>query len=51
MSKEEKAALNHEAAEFVRKIVTEVYGQRTSKKQLNATAKRVAATVISAKSA
>lgn len=41
MSKAEKAALNRDAAKFVEKVVTEVYGQRMSQRALSDTAKRV----------
>jgi hypothetical protein len=41
MSREERAALNREAAKFVKKVVTEVYGQRISRRALSTTARRV----------
>ena len=41
MSKEQRAALDEAASKFVHKIVTEVYGQRLSKRTLSATARRV----------
>jgi hypothetical protein len=47
MSKSEKAALNNDAIEFVRKVVTEVYGQRATKSTVTATARRVVATLPS----
>ncbi len=43
MSKAEKAALNRDAAEFVRKVVTEVYGQKMSKRAVSAAARQVVA--------
>ncbi|MDB4893581.1 MAG: hypothetical protein JWL61_5436 [Gemmatimonadetes bacterium] len=46
MSKEEKTALKNDAVAFVQKVVTEVYGQRASKKTVSATAKRVVATML-----
>lgn len=50
MSKEEKAALNTDAAKFVKEIVTKVYGQRASQKTVSVTAKRVVASVLSVRS-
>ena len=51
MSRAEKAALNSKAAEFVREVVVEVYGQRATKKTVSETAKRVVDTILPAKMA
>lgn len=49
MSKEQKKALDQAANEFVQKVITEVYGQTASKRTVDATAKRVVATILPAK--
>jgi GTP cyclohydrolase I len=49
MSKAEKAALKSKAAQFVREVVVDIYGQNPSKKLLRETADRVADTIIAAK--
>lgn len=45
MSNQEQAALKQAAVEFVRKVVTEIYGQRATKTAVSATARRVIATL------
>jgi hypothetical protein len=45
MSKQEIAALNQDAVAFVRKVVTEIYGQRATKKTVAKAAKRVVAAI------
>jgi hypothetical protein len=44
MSKEDKA-VNREAVAFVRKVITEVYGQKASQGTIAKTAQRVMATL------
>ena len=41
MSKQEKAELKQNATAFVRKVVTEVYGQKVTNKTVTTTARRV----------
>ena len=45
MSKQEKAELKQEAVAFVRKVVTEVYGQKATNKTVVTTAQRVIAAI------
>ena len=43
MSKEERAILNQNAQDFVRRVITEVYGQKATNTAVRATAQRVIA--------
>jgi hypothetical protein len=45
MTREAKAALNQNAQDFVRKVVTEVYGQRATNASVKATAERLVRTL------
>ena len=45
MTKEAKAALNQNAQDFVRRVVTEVYGQQASNASVKATANRLVQTL------
>lgn len=50
MSKEEKAALNQATVEFVRTVMTEIFGQRAAQTTVSATARRVIATLPTSES-
>jgi hypothetical protein len=45
MTREARAALNQNAQDFVRKVVTEVYGQRATNASVKATADRLIQTL------
>lgn len=44
MTNQERTALKQAAVEFVRRVVTEIYGQSATKTAVSATARRVIAT-------